>query len=58
MNDDRGQLVTVWSEGPILPPSLTEHVEKLNYIDDEESELSVPDMYSYDRDGVTVLAHR
>ena len=55
MNDDRGQLVTVWSEGPILPPSLTEHVEKLNYIVDEES---VPDVYSYDRDGDTVLAHR
>ena len=58
MDEDRGQLVTVWSEGPILPPSLTQHVEKLNYINDEESELSVPDMYSYDRDGVTVLAHR
>ena len=40
MNDDRGQRVTVWSEGPILPPSLTEHVEKLNFIDDDEYELS------------------
>ena len=46
MKDDRGQRVTVWSEGPILPPSLTQHVEKLNYINDEESELSVLDMYS------------
>ena len=44
--DENGRLTPVWSEGPILPPSLTEHVLDLNQSPFEESDLAELDISS------------
>ena len=45
-----GNLTPVWSEGPILPSSLTDHVLHLNEDANEESEMAELDISSDEED--------
>ena len=47
---DNGRLTPVWSEGPILPLSLTDHVLALNETVDEESEFDELELSSDEED--------
>ena len=47
---DNGRLTPVWSEGPILPLSLTDHVLALNETVDEESEFDELELTSDEED--------